>query len=118
MSCRYSVVAQGDVAELKVDLLFLFQHLQEAAGDRGRGHSLVNMQLGRLLSNEDLTGGKPALGILRDSDGKAWYDRNDDRLLVLDVGLVLGCSGAGSGVPCESGGVHLSHAPFMALYYR
>ncbi|KAM4745058.1 uncharacterized protein FYW61_010217 [Anableps anableps] len=115
---RYSLASQSDAVELKVDLLFLFQHLQEAADDGGRGHSLVNMQLGRLLSDEDLPGGKTSLGILQDTDGGAWYDRNDNRLLVQDVGLVLGCSQAGSGVSCESGGVHLSHAPFMALYYR
>uniref|UniRef100_A0A3Q2PVZ5 Uncharacterized LOC105924804 n=1 Tax=Fundulus heteroclitus TaxID=8078 RepID=A0A3Q2PVZ5_FUNHE len=73
---KYSLVSRGDAVELKVDLLLLFQHLQEAACDAGRG-------------------GNPSLGILQDADGEA-----------------------GSGVPCGSGGVHLSHAPFMALYYR
>uniref|UniRef100_A0A3B5Q4P7 Uncharacterized protein n=1 Tax=Xiphophorus maculatus TaxID=8083 RepID=A0A3B5Q4P7_XIPMA len=80
LHCRYSVVSRGDAVELRVDLLFLFRLLQEAAGDGGRG--LVN-----------------------------------DVILARDVGLVLGCSRAGSGVPCESGGVRLSDAPFMAVYY-
>ncbi|XP_021166036.2 uncharacterized protein si:ch211-170d8.2 [Fundulus heteroclitus] len=111
---RYSLVSRGDAVELKVDLLLLFQHLQEAAGDAGRGRSLAVMQLGRLFSNGDPPGGNPSLGILQDADGEAW----NDGLLALDVGLVLGCSQAGSGVPCGSGGVHLSLAPFMALYYR
>ncbi|MED6271137.1 hypothetical protein CHARACLAT_017219 [Characodon lateralis] len=112
---RYRLVSRGDAVELEVDLLFLFQHLQEAAGAGGQGHSLVNMQLGRPFSNKDLTGGKTSSEILQDTNGTAW---NDNRFIALEVGLVLGCSRAGSGVPCESGGVHLSHAPFMAVYYR
>ncbi|MEQ2280529.1 hypothetical protein AMECASPLE_020811 [Ameca splendens] len=112
---RYRLVSHGDAVELRVDLLFLFQHLQKAAGAGGRDHSLVNMQLRRMLSNKDLKGGKTSSEILQDTNGTAW---NDNRLIALDVGLVLGCSRAGSGVPCESGGVHLSHAPFIVVYNR
>ncbi|XP_047237456.1 uncharacterized protein si:ch211-170d8.2 [Girardinichthys multiradiatus] len=112
---RYRLVSRGDAVELKVDLLSLFQHLQKMAGAGGQGHSLVNMQLGWLFSNKDLTGGKTSSEILQDTNGTAW---NDNRVIALEVGLVLGCSRAGSGVPCESGGVHLSHAPFMVIHYR
>ncbi|XP_008415774.1 uncharacterized protein LOC103469695 [Poecilia reticulata] len=111
---RYSVASRGDAVELRVELLFLLRLLQEAAGNGGRSRSLVNAQLGRLLSSEDK---KTSLGIVQDADGEAWHDRNHSRSLAWDVGLVLGCSRAGSGVPCESGGVHLSDAPFMALFY-
>ncbi|XP_038139302.1 uncharacterized protein si:ch211-170d8.2 [Cyprinodon tularosa] len=116
---RYSLISLGDAVELKVDLLFLLQNLQDAAagGGGGDGHSLVNMHLGRLISNEELTGGKTSLRILQDTDGQMWDDGVDNGLLALDVGLILGCSRAGSAVPCGSGGVHLAHAPFMAFYY-
>ncbi|MEQ2200901.1 hypothetical protein XENOCAPTIV_004569 [Xenoophorus captivus] len=56
--------------------------------------SLVNMQLGRLFSNKDLTGEKTSSEILQDTNGTAW---NENRLIALEVGLVLGCSQAGSG---------------------
>ncbi len=105
-----------------MDLLFLFQSLQEAAGGARGGPSLVNMRRVVFSSRGDPPGEKPASGALQDTDGDVWGDVWGDgvasTLPVLELGLVLGCSQAGSGVSCGAGGVHLSHTPFMALYYR
>ncbi|XP_067459805.1 uncharacterized protein si:ch211-170d8.2 [Thunnus thynnus] len=110
---RYSVWSRGHAVELRVDLLFLLQSLQEAAGGAGGGPSLVNMR--RVVFSSK---GDP--GALQDTDGNVWGDGVDAPLPTpeLGLGLVLDCSQAGVGVSCETGGVHLSHTPFMALYYR
>lgn len=100
-----------------MDLLFLFQSLQEAAGGAGGGPSLVNMRRVVFSPRGDRPGGKPASGALQDTDSDVWGDGAAGTLPVLELGLVLGCSQAGSGVSCTTGGVHLSHTPFMALYY-
>ncbi|XP_071338335.1 uncharacterized protein [Trachinotus anak] len=111
---RYSVWSRGNMVELRVDLLFLFQSLQEAAGGAGGGPNLVNMRR-RVFSSR---GDPPAPRALQDTDGDVWGDGLASTLPALELGLVLGCSQAGAGVSCGSGGVHLSHTPFMALYYR
>ena len=96
-----------------MDLLFLFQSLQEAAGGAGGGGpSLVNMRRVAFSSRGDPLRENPAPHTLHDANGHAW----GDGLPALE--LELGCSQAGAGVSCGSGGVHLSHTPFMALYYR
>ncbi|XP_019949638.1 uncharacterized protein [Paralichthys olivaceus] len=116
---RYSVWSRGSRLELRVDLLFLFQSLQEAAGGAGgRGPSLVNMRRVVFSSRGDPLGENPAPHALHDADSHAWGDGVASVLPDLELGLVLGCSQAGAGVSCGSGGVHLSHTPFMALYYR
>ncbi|XP_054587280.2 uncharacterized protein [Nothobranchius furzeri] len=115
---RYSLTSVGDTLELRVDLLFLFHQLQEAAGSAGQGSSLVNRWQVRLFSKEDLPDEKPSFGVLQDIGGDMWGDGVVPTLPVLDLGLILGCSRAGAGIPCERGGVHLSHTPFMALYFR
>ncbi|XP_073321901.1 uncharacterized protein [Pagrus major] len=99
---RYSVWSRGSTVELRVDLLFLFQSLQEAAGGAGGGPSLVNMRRVAFSSRGDPLQDTAITGTLP----------------VLELGLVLGCSQAGSRVSCGAGGVQLSHTPFMALYYR
>ncbi|XP_017270081.1 uncharacterized protein si:ch211-170d8.2 [Kryptolebias marmoratus] len=113
---RYSLSSQGGTLELRVDLLFLFHHLQEVAGGAGRGSSLLNVRRVKLFFNDDPPGETPPVGVLQDVDGDAWGDGVVAALPALDLGLILGCSRAGAGVPCE--GVHLQHPPFMALYYR
>ncbi|XP_074527325.1 uncharacterized protein LOC141791036 [Halichoeres trimaculatus] len=109
---RYSLWSRGDTVELRVDLLFLFHDLQEAAGGARESPSLVNMRRVVFSPRGDGSGEKAALGALQDSDGDVWGDGP------LQLGLVLGCSQAGSGVSCRSGGVHLIHTPFIALYSR
>lgn len=98
-----------------MDLLFLLQILQEAAGGAGGGPSLMNMR--RVMSSPR---GDP--GALQDTDGNVWGDGVAIALpapeLGLGLGLVLDCSHGGVGASCETSGVHLSHTPFMALYYR
>lgn len=111
-SNRYSLSTQDATSELRVDLLFLFHHLQEVAGGGGRGPSLLNVRRVKLFSNEDPPGEKPSVGVLQEVDGDAW----GDALWTLDLVLALGCSRPGVGVPCEN--VHLLHPPFTALFYR
>lgn len=106
-SFRYSVWSRGSSVELRVDLLFLFQSLQEAAGGAGGGPSLVNMRRVAFSSKEDR---------LQDTVGDVLGVTGT--LPVQELGLVLGCSRAGSRVSCGAGGVQLSHTPFMALYHR
>ncbi|XP_060927021.1 uncharacterized protein si:ch211-170d8.2 [Limanda limanda] len=114
---RYSVWSGGSRLELRVDLLFLFRSLQEAAGGAGGGGpSLVNMRRVAFSSRGDPLREDPAPHTLHDANGHAWGDVLASGLPALE--LVLGCSQAGAEVSCETGGVHLSHTPFMALYYR
>ncbi|XP_028269652.1 uncharacterized protein LOC114441083 [Parambassis ranga] len=116
---RYSLGSRGDTVELRVDLLFLFRSLQEVVGGAGRGPSLANMRRVPFFSKEDLPGEKSSLRSLQqDAGSDVWGDGAANALPDLDLGLILGCSQDGSGVPCEAGGVHLSHTPFMTLYYR
>ncbi|XP_041643955.1 uncharacterized protein si:ch211-170d8.2 [Cheilinus undulatus] len=115
---RYSLWSRGDTVELRVDLLFLFQSLQEAAGVARGGPSLVNMRRVVFSSRGDRSGEKPSSGALQDSDGDGWGDGAANAVPPLELGLVLSCSRAGSGENCRTGGVHLVHTPFIALYYR
>uniref|UniRef100_A0A3Q3L384 Uncharacterized LOC113139307 n=1 Tax=Mastacembelus armatus TaxID=205130 RepID=A0A3Q3L384_9TELE len=114
---RYSLWTQGNTVELRVDLLFLFQSLQEVAGGARGGPSLVNMRRVVFSSGGDPPGKKLAPNALQD-DGDVWGDGVADTLRATELGLLLGCSQAGSGVSCRTGSVHLVHTPFMALYYR
>ncbi|CAJ1068123.1 uncharacterized protein si:ch211-170d8.2 [Xyrichtys novacula] len=117
---RYSLWSWGDTVELRVDLLLLFQSLQEAAGSARRTPSLANMRRAVFSPGEDPSGEKAAtLGALKDSDGDVWGDGVANTLPpLLELGLVLSCSQAGSAASCRAGGVHLSHTPFIALYFR
>jgi len=117
LTSRYSWWSQGNTLELRVDLLFLFHSLKQATGGVGGGPSLENMRRPVFSSRKYPPGERPASGALQDTD--VWGDGVASTLPALDLGLVLGCSQAASWVSCETGGVHLSHAPpFMALYYR
>ncbi|XP_045889899.1 uncharacterized protein si:ch211-170d8.2 [Micropterus dolomieu] len=115
---RYNLWSRGNTVELKVDLLSFFQSLQEAAGGAGGGPSLMNLRRVVFSSRGDPPGEKPASGALQDTDGDMWGDGVASTLSVLELGLVLGCTQAGSGVSCGAGGVHLLHTPFMALYFK
>ncbi|XP_068167098.1 uncharacterized protein si:ch211-170d8.2 [Antennarius striatus] len=98
---RYTRGSRGDAVELQVDLLLLLQRLQEAAGGAGAGGGPSVADARQVFPSS----------VPRDPDGAPWGP-------VLELGLVLGCSRAGWGVPCGTGGVRLSHPPFMALYYQ
>ncbi|XP_049618755.1 uncharacterized protein si:ch211-170d8.2 [Syngnathus scovelli] len=100
---RFISRSHGTTVDLRVDLLFLFQSLQEAAGSPGGAHRLVNMRKVMLSSLHK----KLASVDLQDNGGVVWGEQ----------GLALGCSRAGVGVLCESSGVGLLHAPFVTLYY-
>ncbi|XP_034025579.1 uncharacterized protein si:ch211-170d8.2 [Thalassophryne amazonica] len=98
---RFNVWPQGDVMELSVDLLFLFQALQEAAGGARVGPALVNMW-------------RMPPQVAQDTAGYRW----GEGLPAVDLGVALGCSRAGSKVSCGPGGVRLAHMPFIVLSYR
>ncbi|KAG7241402.1 hypothetical protein INR49_025602, partial [Caranx melampygus] len=95
---RYSVWSRGNIVELRVDLLFLFQSLQEAAGGARGGPSLVNMR--RIVFSS--RGDPPAPRALQDTDGDVWGDGVASGMPPLELGLVLSCSQAGAGVSCGS----------------
>ncbi|XP_051923544.1 uncharacterized protein si:ch211-170d8.2 [Hippocampus zosterae] len=101
---RFISKARGNTVELRVDLLFLFQSLQEAAGGLGRGRHVVNMR--KVMLSPSLK--KLASVDLQDNGGDVWGE----------LGLALGCSRDGVDVLCESSGVGLLHTPFITLYYR
>lgn len=101
-----------------MDLLFLLQSLQEAAGGAGGDPALGNIRQVVFSSRGDPPGEKASSGALQDTDGDAWGDGGAGALPALELGLVVGCSQAGSGVSCRGSGVQLSHTPFMAVYYR
>ncbi|XP_047447482.1 uncharacterized protein si:ch211-170d8.2 [Mugil cephalus] len=114
---RYSPGSRGDTVELRVDLLFLFQSVQEVAGGVRRGPTLLNMRRVVFSSDEEAPGDKVSIGSLLDAHGYVRGAGATTALPPLDLSLVLSCSRAGSVVPCGAGGVHLSHTPFIALYY-
>lgn len=91
-----------------MDLLFLLQSLQEAAGGARGRHSLVNMR-GVLFSSKgnNPPRERPTAGALQDTASN----------VLGELGLIVGCSQGGVGMACETSGVHLLHTPFMALYY-
>lgn len=101
-----------------MDLLFLLQTLQEVAGGAGGGARLENIRQVMQSSRGDPPGEKAPSGALQDPDGETWGGGTSSTLPALELGLVLGCSQAGSGMSCQTGGVHLSQTPFMAVYYK
>ncbi|XP_010775294.1 uncharacterized protein [Notothenia coriiceps] len=118
LNTRYSLWSRGNTVDLRVDLLFLFQSLQEAAGGAGGGPSLVNMRRVVFSSRGYAPGEKPTSGAQQDTAVDVWGEGAGSTRPALERSLILGCSQAGSGVSCRTGGVHPSHTPFMALYYR
>ncbi|XP_072289353.1 uncharacterized protein [Eucyclogobius newberryi] len=92
---RYSSSTRGNVTEIRVDLQFIIKGLQDVAGGTvSSGLSLGNMRRGeRAHKDSDVA----VVGAAR----------------ALDLGLVLDC-----GLSCRSSHVHVSHAPFIALYYK
>ncbi|KAL4660369.1 hypothetical protein GN956_G473 [Arapaima gigas] len=119
---RYSVWPGDGTLKLWVDLLFLFQGLQEAIGGSRQGHSLVDLRrlggLGR-PHGKDLSRAEvdPSL---QDTDPNLWGEGNGAGSSPLELNLLLHCSKdqGGGGVPCENSGVHLLHAPFIVVSYR
>lgn len=101
-----------------MDLLFLLQTLQEVAGGAGGGARLEDIRQVVHSSRGDPPREKATSGALQDTDGEAWGDGTSSTPPALELGLVLGCSQAGSGLSCRTGGVHLSQTPFMAVYYK
>ncbi|XP_061673980.1 uncharacterized protein si:ch211-170d8.2 [Syngnathoides biaculeatus] len=100
---RFLSRSHGNTVELRVDLLFYFQSLQEAAGGPGLGRLLVDMRKLTLSTPHK----KLARLNIQPNGGDVWGG----------LGLAFGCSQAGFTVLCESSGVGLLHSPFVTLYY-
>ncbi|XP_036382048.1 uncharacterized protein si:ch211-170d8.2 [Megalops cyprinoides] len=117
---RYTAWSKGEVLELRVDTLFLFQGLQRAAGGARGGPSLADLRRVGGLARLRGAGlrGRHEVQALQDTDGDAWGDGDGFLTSALELGLVLRCSSGGVSVPCKDYGVHLLHAPFIALSYR
>ncbi|KAM8865642.1 uncharacterized protein ACB058_006828 [Synchiropus picturatus] len=103
---RYNSGSRDNSVDLRVDLLFLFQNLQEAAGlEGGGGHGLVHIR--QDPSRRPVLGKQSSEGPVEDPAADVWRE----------LGLALNCSLNGDEVSCQTSGVHLLHAPFIALYY-
>ncbi|CAB1321810.1 unnamed protein product, partial [Coregonus sp. 'balchen'] len=115
---RYSLWSKDNVLELQVDLLFLFQGLQEAAGGAIGGPSLVDMRKVGELSSGGSRERPGAPWSLQDTNADLWGEGLGPLLTNAELGLALNCDMGGVEVSCEQNGVHLLHSPFIALSYR
>ncbi|XP_010874624.2 uncharacterized protein si:ch211-170d8.2 [Esox lucius] len=115
---RYSLGLKENILELRVDLLFLFQGLQEAAGGARGGPSLVHMRKVGELSSGGPQGRPGAPWSLQDTNTDMWGKGLVPLLTSVELGLALNCDRGGVEVSCEHNGVHLLHSPFIALSYR
>ncbi|KAJ7994102.1 hypothetical protein DPEC_G00262440 [Dallia pectoralis] len=115
---RYSLGMKENILELRVDLLFLFQGLQEAAGGARGGPSLVHMRKVGELSSGGPQGRPGAPWSLQDTNADMWGKGLTSLLTTVELGLALNCDRGGVEVSCEHNGVHLLHSPFIALSYR
>lgn len=123
--CRYSVWLRDGVVELRVDLLALFQALQLVIGGSSRGPSLMEMHRVRGLTRPGAVVQKQRPPSLQDTVPVVWGEVNEGRdgaaplQPTLELGLALHCSLVDNiAQPCQNYGVHLEHAPFIALTYR
>nr|XP_023696524.1 uncharacterized protein LOC111858736 [Paramormyrops kingsleyae] len=116
---RYRVWAGHGKLELMLDLLFLFQGLQEAIGGTRGGSSLVDFRRVGGLARQ--SGAGLRVGQVgsspQETDTGLW---EGPLPWALELGLVLHCTreGGGEAVPCENNGVHLLYTPFFAISYQ
>nr|XP_055024240.1 uncharacterized protein si:ch211-170d8.2 [Misgurnus anguillicaudatus] len=122
---RYNIWLRGGVVELRVDLLALFQALQLAIGGAKRGPSLMEMHRVRGLTRPGVLDQKEIPPAPQDTAPVLKGEVNEDmdgaapQQLALELGLALHCSLENNITqPCRNYGVHLAHAPFIALTYR
>lgn len=123
--CRYSVWLRDGVVELRVDLLALFQAVQLVIGGASRGPSVMEMHRVRGLTRPGAVVQKQRPPSIQDTVPVEWGDVNNGRdgaaplQPTLELGLALHCSLLDNiAQPCQDYGVHLEHAPFIALTYR
>ncbi|CAB1319646.1 unnamed protein product [Coregonus sp. 'balchen'] len=115
---RYSFGSNENILELRVDLLFLFQGLQEAAGGARGEPSLVDMRKVGELSSRGPRERPGAPWSLQDTNADLLGEGVGPLLTAMELGLALNCDRGGVEVSCEHNGVHQLHAPFIALSYR
>ncbi|XP_036434111.1 uncharacterized protein si:ch211-170d8.2 [Colossoma macropomum] len=116
---RYSAWSKDGVLELRVDLTFLFQALQQALGGGRGGPSLLDIRRVGGLSRPWASDSRekalhdPISAVL----GDGWVER--PLQATVELGLALHCSTADANTrPCQSQGVRLLHTPFITLSYR
>uniref|UniRef100_A0A8C5DBF2 Uncharacterized LOC114469749 n=1 Tax=Gouania willdenowi TaxID=441366 RepID=A0A8C5DBF2_GOUWI len=114
---RYRLESRDAIVELRVDLLFLIQTLQEAAVSNGQTSSLANMRPSFFFKGQQ-SKKSPSSGLLAVTTEDVLEARNTNSLPTVDLGLVLGCTQGESRIPCGCNGVKLLHTPFIAIYYR
>ncbi|XP_016087874.1 uncharacterized protein [Sinocyclocheilus grahami] len=122
---RYRVWLRDGVVELRVDLLALIQALQLVIGGASRGPSVMEMHWVRGLTRPGVIAQKQRPPSLQDTVPVVWGEVNESRegaaplQPTLELGLALHCSLLDNiAQPCQDYGVHLEHAPFIALTYR
>ncbi|XP_050973223.1 uncharacterized protein si:ch211-170d8.2 [Labeo rohita] len=122
---RYSVWLRDGVVELRVDLLALFQAVQLVIGGASRGPSVMEMHRVRGLTRPGAVVQKQRPPSIQDTVPVEWGDVNNGRdgaaplQPTLELGLAVHCSLLDNiAQPCQDYGVHLEHAPFIALTYR
>ncbi|XP_072538737.1 uncharacterized protein [Salminus brasiliensis] len=120
---RYSAWSKDSVSELRVDLTFLFQALQQALGSGRGGPSLLDIRRVGGLSRPWATDSRdkapldPISAVLGEGHGDVWLERSLQA--AVELGLALHCSTADSNTqPCQNHRVRLLHTPFITLSYR
>lgn len=122
---RYRVWLRDGVVELRVDLLALIQALQLVIGGASRGPSVMEMHRVRDMTRPGVVVQKQRPPSLQDTVPVVLGEVNEARdgetplQPTLELGLALHCSLLNNiAQPCQEYGVHLEHAPFIALTYR
>lgn len=113
------------MVELRVDLLALIQALQLVIGGASRGPSVMEMHRVRDMTRPGVVVQKQRPPSLQDTVPVVLGEVNEARdgetplQPTLELGLALHCSLLNNiAQPCQEYGVHLEHAPFIALTYR
>ncbi|KAL2092288.1 hypothetical protein ACEWY4_012086 [Coilia grayii] len=118
---RYNSWSSDGSVEMKLDLLFFFQALQQAVGGPQGGPRLINMrQVGGLTRPGATSEPWARAQALQEAEGTEWGGGENGSPLheVIELGFTLRCRRGEEAVPCRASGVRLQHTPFITLSYR